>query len=505
MENQLPCFLHLFAFAFLVLVALRAWMNSRSKALTSNLPPGPPKLPLIGNLHLFIGTQPHHCLARLAQKYGPVMLLQLGEVPTVIISSAEAAKEVMKTHDSIFSERPYLYAAESITYNFQDIVFSHGDYRRQVRKICMLELFSQKRVQSFRSIREEEVSNLVRIISSKEGLPINLRSLLNSSTLGIFSRASFGGKNKHEDQFKKLLPDIVAMFGGLSIIDLYPSIKLFRLINAMRPKHKKLLKELDDILDNIIQEHRASKLTTTNDSEVHDLVQVLLDIQNYAEHEVPLSTNGIKAIILDLFLAGGETSSTVVEWAMSELIRNPEELKKAQTEVRDALAGRRDVDELGIQDLKYLNLIIKETLRLHAPAPLLLPRECQESCEVNRCVIPAKYRIIVNAWAIGRNENYWPEADKFYPERFLDSSISYKGTDFELIPFGAGRRICPGMSFGSAIVELILANLLYHFDWKLPNGKKHEDLDMIEFFSASLRRKHDLYLVPIPYHFVTSE
>ena len=190
---------------------------------------------------------------------------------------------------------------------------------------------------------------------------------------------------------------------------------------------------------------------------------------------------------------------------MSELLRNPEVLKNVQSEVRNVFAGSRDVNELGIHDLKYLNLVIKETLRLHAPVPLLIPRECQESCVVNGCVIPAKSRVIVNSWAIGRNPNYWTEPEKFYPERFLDSSISYKGTDFEYIPFGSGRRICPGMSFGIAMVELILVNLLYHFDWKLPDGMKPQDLDMTEIFNASLQRKYDLYLVPIPYNYMTSE
>lgn len=183
---------------------------------------------------------------------------------------------------------------------------------------------------------------------------------------------------------------------------------------------------------------------------------------------------------------------------MSELLINPEVLKKAQSEVRSLFAGRGEVNELGIHDLKYLNLVIKETLRLHPAGPLLLPRESKERCEINGCVIPAKTRVVVNAWAIGRNPKYWAEADKFYPERFLDSSITYKGADFEFIPFGSGRRICPGMSFGIANVALTLANLLYHFDWKIPEGEK--EVDMTDLFSAALQRKYDLYLVPISYH-----
>ncbi|KAL4324144.1 hypothetical protein GQ457_11G011690 [Hibiscus cannabinus] len=378
-------------------MALRTWMNSKSNQSASKLPPGPPKLPLIGNLHLFVGTQPHHCLARLARKYGPVMLLQLGEVSTVVISSAEGAKEVMKTHDSIFAERPPLFAAETITYNFQDLVFSRGDYRRQIRKICVMELLSQKRVQSFRTIREEEVSNLVEAIKSNAGLAVNLKNLLYNSSLSILSRAAFGGRFKQQDAFKKLLPDIVELFGGLSVVDVYPSLKFLCLINAMRPKHKRLHREADEILESVIQEHKATKLTavTKQENEVDDLVQVLVDIQDRGDVEIPLSASGIKAILMDLFLAGGETTVSIVEWAMSELVRNPQVLQRAQAEVRQVVGDREYVNDSAIVELKYLNLVIKETLRLHPPAPLLLPRECQERCEVMGWVIPVKSRVIV--------------------------------------------------------------------------------------------------------------
>ncbi|XP_007022425.2 PREDICTED: cytochrome P450 71D9 [Theobroma cacao] len=506
MENYLLYFLFLFTFTYFIFMALRTWMKPTANGPASRLPPGPPQLPLIGNLHLFKDTQAHLCLAQLAQKYGPVMRLQLGEVPTVVVSSPEGAKEVMKTHDSIFSERPYLYAAELITYNCKDIVFSRGQYLRQTRKICALELLSTKRVQSFRPIREEEISNLIRTISSKAGQAINLKYLLYSSALSIVSRSAFGGKCKFQEEFLKLIPDISDSLSGLCVVDLYPSIKLLHLINAMRPKNKRLHKKVDEILENIIHEHRVKKSTArvVEDEGAGDLVQVLLDIQDHGGLEVPLSTSSVKAIILNIFGAGGDTSSTVVEWAMSEMSRNPRIMKKAQAEVRGVFAGKRDVDEAGLHDLKYLNQVIKETLRFHPPAPLLLPRECRESCEVNGWVIQAKTRIIVNAWAIGRDENYWMEAEKFHPERFDDSSFNYKGTDFHYIPFGAGRRICPGISFAIANVELTLAKLLYHFDWQLPNGMKPEDLDMTGVFAATWRKRDDLCLVPVPYEFASS-
>lgn len=184
---------------------------------------------------------------------------------------------------------------------------------------------------------------------------------------------------------------------------------------------------------------------------------------------------------------------------MSELVKNPRIMETAQAEVRRVFDEKLYVDEANLHELKYLKSVIKETLRLHAPVPLLLPRECSERCKINGYEIPAKSKVIVNAWAMGRDPKYWIEAEKFYPERFLDSAVDYKGADFQFIPFGAGRRMCPGLTFGIANIELILANLLFHFDWKMPNENKPEDLDMTESFGLAVRRKHDLYLIPSMY------
>ncbi|KAH0987387.1 hypothetical protein GBA52_014564 [Prunus armeniaca] len=200
----------------------------------------------------------------------------------------------------------------------------------------------------------------------------------------------------------------------------------------------------------------------------------------------------------DIFAAGSETSSTAVDWAIAEMIKNPRVMNMAQNEVREVFNRKGQVDETCIREMKYLNLVIKETLRLNPPGPLLVPRECREKYEIDGYEIPVKSRVIVNAWAIGRDPNYWNEPESFNPDGFLDSSIDYKGTNFEYIPFGAGRRMCPGVSFGLANVELPLALLLYHFDWKLPSGMKHEYLDTTEAFGGAAKRKEDLHLIPIP-------
>jgi len=196
-----------------------------------------------------------------------------------------------------------------------------------------------------------------------------------------------------------------------------------------------------------------------------------------------------------MFTAGTETSSEAVLWAMSEMVKNPKVMEKAQAEVRRMFNKKGYVDEIELHQLIYIKSVIKETLRLHPVAPLLLPRESRERCQINGYEIPAKTRVAINAWAIGRDSRYWVEAERFKPERFVNNTINFKGTDFEYIPFGAGRRMCPGIAFASPNIELPLAQLLYHFDWKLPNKMKNEELDMTESFGHIVGRKHDLCLV----------
>lgn len=182
---------------------------------------------------------------------------------------------------------------------------------------------------------------------------------------------------------------------------------------------------------------------------------------------------------------------------MSELIKNPDIMAKAQAEVRQAASVNNRLDEFALLELNYLKLVIKETLRMHPPAPLLLPRLCKEAGQLLGYTIPSDTIIVVNAWALGRDEEYWHDAEEFKPERFQNSTIDFKGNNFELLPFGAGRRSCPGIGFGTAVVEIALAKLLLHFDWILPDGMRPEDLDMMEEFGAVTARKKPLYVVPV--------
>ena len=200
-----------------------------------------------------------------------------------------------------------------------------------------------------------------------------------------------------------------------------------------------------------------------------------------------------------MFAAGTDTTFITLDWGMTELIMNPKVMERAQAEIRSIVGERRVVMESDLPQLHYMKAVIKEIFRLHPPAPVLVPRESTEGVTIDGYHIPAKTRLFVNAWAIGRDSETWKNPVSFEPERFMGSStIDFKGQDFELIPFGAGRRSCPAISFGTAIVELALAQLLHSFDWELPPGIQPKDLDMTEAFGITMHRTANLIVFAKP-------
>ncbi|CAD5168990.1 unnamed protein product [Musa acuminata subsp. malaccensis] len=304
------------------------------------------------------------------------MLLKLGEVPTLVVSSPEAAAEIMKTQDVSFASRPM------ISYGDKSPAFaSYGSYWREIRKMSILELLSIKRVLSFRSIREEEVLNFVRSmdLSSNSGCTVNLSSKFALMTNDIAARAIIGRKCKYQKQFLQVLNRGLEASGGFSLVDLFPSSSLVSLLSGMSLKLPRLHREMDAILSSIIQEHRERNSTEQVEE---DLVDVLLKVQREGSLPFAFTDVAVKAIILDLFGAGGETTATTLEWIMSELMRNPGAMKRVQQEVRVTVGGKGRVREEDINEMNYLRMIIKETLRLHPPLPLLLPRECQDQSAV---------------------------------------------------------------------------------------------------------------------------
>ncbi|KAL8262716.1 hypothetical protein R6Q59_024065 [Mikania micrantha] len=198
----------------------------------------------------------------------------------------------------------------------------------------------------------------------------------------------------------------------------------------------------------------------------------------------------------DMFGAGIDTTSGTVEWAISELLRCPRAMEKLQAELTQASKGKERINEEDVQNLTYLNLVIRETLRLHPPLPLVMPRECRQPMNLAGYDVASKTRLIINAYAINRDPVYWKDAETFNPERFENSATTVIGADYEYLPFGAGRRMCPGVTLGLANVQLPLAHIMYYFRWKLPNGASNDQLDMTETFGATIQRKTELVLVP---------
>jgi cytochrome P450 family 71 subfamily A len=196
----------------------------------------------------------------------------------------------------------------------------------------------------------------------------------------------------------------------------------------------------------------------------------------------------------DMLIAGTDTSAAALEWTMTELIRHPDVLAKAQHEVRSVVGAADMVLEPDLPRLRYLKLVIRESLRLHPPAPLLVPRETTEPCEVRGHVIPAGTRVLVNAKAIGTDPAAWgPDAARFVPERHDGVGVDL-GDGFTLVPFGIGRRSCPGVHFATAVIELLLANLLFGFDWRSPLGEV-VDVDVEEENGLTVHRKNPLVLL----------
>ncbi|XP_042022680.1 trimethyltridecatetraene synthase-like isoform X1 [Salvia splendens] len=434
------------------------------------------------------------------------MHLKLGSTPVVVGSSVAAAKIFLKTMDLTFASRPKTSAGKYTTYYYSDITWSpYGPYWRQARKMCLMELFSPRRLESYEYIRAEETDSLLKEIFGLSGRAFLLKDCLSTVGLNVISRMVLGrryldgGENAvvSPEEFKKMLDELFLLNGVLNIGDLIPYINFLDLQGYVR-RMKVLSKKFDRFLEHVLDEHEARRRETGGAYASRDMVDVLLEVAEDPGLEVKIERDGIKAFTQDLLAGGTESSTMTVEWAMSELMKAPGVIKKAREELDRVIGQNRWVKEDDMTSLPYVEAIIKETMRLHPVAPMLAPRIAREDCMVDGYDIKKGTHVFVNTWTIQRDPSIWENPNVFNPDRFIGKNIDLKGQDFELLPFGSGRRMCPGYALGMKVIQSSFANLLHGFNWKLPDNMKPADLNMEEIFGLSTPRKFPLAVLADP-------
>nr|XP_034905760.1 geraniol 8-hydroxylase-like [Populus alba] len=457
---------------------LNASVLLRRKSGCTVLPPGPRQLPIIGNI-LALGDKPHRTFAKLSQTYGPLMTLKLGRITTIVISSPNIAKEALQKHDQALSSRTVPDAVRGHHKN-SILWLPASTHWKFLKKLTVTQMFTSQRLDANRALRGKKVQELLEYV--------------------------------HENCNNGHAVDVGVMeqIGKANIADYFPILRLVD-PQGVRRKTNNYLKRLAQIFDSIINERTRPRSSSVASKASHDVLDALLILAK--EDNTELSSTDIQVLLLlfctltfsseinyltclhqDFFIAGTDTTSSTVEWAMTELLLNPDKMVKAKNELQQV---EGPVQESDISKCPYLQAIVKETFRLHPPAPLLLPRKAVSEVEMQGFTVPKNAQILINIWAIGRHPAIWPDPNSFKPERFLECQADVKGRDFELIPFGAGRRICPGLPLGHKMVHLTLASLIHSFDWKIADDLTPEDIDTSETYGITLHKSEPLRAIPM--------
>ncbi|XP_061344988.1 uncharacterized protein LOC133290862 [Gastrolobium bilobum] len=490
-------------YAFLLFTFIyTVFLHRKQRKVGHKKPPGPPALPMVGNLHM-LGTLPHRTLQSLSKKYGPIMSLQLGNVPAIVVSSSEAAELFLKTHDTVFASRPKIQASEVLSYGSKGLAFSeYGPYWRSVRKLCTLQLLTASKVELCAPIRREELCLVVKSLEkdAAAGRVVNLSEVVENLVEDMVYKMMLGRTKYDQFDLKRLVQKATKLVGSFNIADYVPWLGVFDLQGITR-NLKETSKAIDEVLEKVIKEHELD--ANVDKRHRRDFVDILLskmhqpmDPQSEQSHVIINRTN-VKAILLDMIVGAIETSATVVEWALSELLRHPRVMKVLQDEIEHQVGIGRMVEETDLMTLSYLDMVVNETLRLYPVGPLLIPRESRESITIGDYYIKKKSRVIINAWTIGRDPKVWSDnAETFYPERFMKKKVEHQGQNCHFVPFGSGRRGCPGMQLGLITVKLVMAQLVHCFNWELPCNVTPDNLNMQEKFGLSIPRAQQLQAIP---------
>ncbi|KAH6802331.1 hypothetical protein C2S51_033777 [Perilla frutescens var. frutescens] len=479
---------------------------------SKKIPPGPKPWPIIGNVNL-IAFNPRQSVHRLSKKYGEIMLLKVGQFPVVIVSSPEMAKQFLKTNDAVFASRPPCAAGKHTGYGSKNTVWApYGSYWIQARKIYHSEVLNEKRLQFFEPIRVQERRGFISRLYSLSGKPIVLRDHLSSYALSNICRMVTSNEyfieSKHDKSIVKLaelegmLDELISINAVFNIGDWIPWLSFLDLQGYVK-KMKALNKKLDRFYNTVIDDHEARRAAEKDSFESKDLVDVLLQQAADPKLEVKLTRDHIKALIQDLLVGGTGTTTKAIEWAIREILQNPRVVEKAKAELDRVIGRKRWVEQKDLSQLPYIDAIVMESLRLHPLATFITPHYSTNDCKVAGYYIETGTTILIDVWSIGRDSKSWDAPGEFLPERFLGKEMDMLGSNYAFLPFGSGRRKCPGYNLGLKIVRTTLANLVHGFDMKLGESMRVEDVCMHEMDGFVIRPKLPLTIVmelALPHH-----
>ncbi|KAL5780170.1 hypothetical protein ACOSQ2_010907 [Xanthoceras sorbifolium] len=469
------------SFLFFLLILKHSF--HRRTQYYKNLPPSPASFPIIGHLHLF--KEPFHReLQSLSNKYGSILKLSFGSRNVLLISSPSAVEEAFSKNDVAFANRPRLLVGKYLNYNYTTVgAAPYGQHWRNLRRLTALEIFSTSRLNTFLSIRRDEVRLLVKNLhesSSHSFTRVEMKSKLSELSFNVIMRMVAGKRyfgvkadNEEAKRFRDITKEIFEI-GGASPEDFIPALRWWN-YKSIEKRMKIVQKKADSFMQSLIDEQRTTRNGPVDEGEkTKTMIDSMLSLQesdpNYYTDDI------IKGIILTLLSAGTDTSAGTMEWAMSLLLNHPAVLKKARAELDNYVGNERLADESDLAKLPYIQSIVNETLRLYPAAPLLVPHESSEDTTIGGYYVPRQTMLMVNAWAIHRDPKVWDDPTSFKPERF--EGLKGESETYKFIPFGLGRRACPGAGLANRVMGLALAALIQCFEWE--RISEEEEVDMTE-------------------------
>lgn len=469
-----------------------------------NAPPGPVGWPIVGCLP-YLSDRLHEDLHKLANTYGPLFSLRMGQKPAIVVASPEVTKEIFKHNDITFSDRTITEAVCCTAYGGTSLVFvPYGGRWRLLRKILNTELFSSHAIELLQPARKQQVHELLRDLYAA-GLsksPINIAdstfNVSNNLVCNLVCSKSLFDKTTKGRELKDMVREIMKLVGEPNIADMIPWLKVID-PQGLKRRLLKISRTFDDFFEKLIDERLEERKrgVKRDKNGRRDMLDVFLDYKSEKKDDEikEFSRVDIKGMLADMFIAGSDTITSTVEWGMAEILKDAEIYKRVVAELDQVVGKHRFVEESDIPKLPYLQAVVKEVFRLHPAVPLLIPRRTNDDCQVYGYDVPKDTIVFINVWAMCRDPKVWANPNEFNPDRFIGSQIDVKGQDFELLPFGSGRRSCVGMPLGRRMVHYTLSSLLYSFEWQIS-----EDIleDKTEKLGITLEKAKSLVGIPKP-------